>query len=1236
MQILKEEREKKTRSHKLNFVLGYLCIYNLPYNFTNILTKIHNSFLPLLIHSLQGIQNIISDATGLIKQLLCPTPVGRATVTDICVHWWVNFGYEQSPSQITEAYAGAVDRHSLIESLQAGVSVSGVSNNQSTGSGDHRHKHSKKQHKKTSDTNSGNNSPPLKGILKKPHNSEVICSGGDGQLSGKSDTGDPVPENYEEKARYQHHNETRLKKPRSNCELNSDWLMQEVFTSDNHTATSKKTSTLENRRSAPISCDIAKAVFDSTKKPKKSILKNRNGNSRSDSGCVIDEQMNIYNALENFEVVYPFTSTDSSSSSNGVVPGVQSNHSKQRQNSDSRENNQRDSAYIERKQSCDSELGHTESNSMFDLNDIESVLDDIVNFEVSTKKRLAHGNRDNCSNTTDSTMYSKGNNSSNYDCPEPPAYTVTPDDYSNYDPMKEPVKYRNKTSTPNRPLKSILKRNSRSKENSWRYSCGSQGSNSSGDILDFSYDSNDGEHYMQEFCAVPIPLNDDEEEQLSQDLSIHKVGNDSKKCSNKRPSSDPPPYEEAWSGFDVVQWPEAGVSMNDSLHRKSLKECEVPLNVEQYDNVTDDNIHDVFSQTTSRTATNGKQSPREQYDNVIDVHDNIVTTPIHENVAQTFVNSIPNLQHQKSKHHSSHLKPSLSLVVHDLKDSASDNKASGAALSPVKVLETPPPLPERPPPIGAPASPVRYRVTPPPTPPPLPENPPPPFKAFELDIFEMDAFNLDQEPIVSKRSEDESIKSDKPLKSGEVKQNSPRLQLVSDDIETPDYDKVFDALEKEAEAKCRSISEKSSQVDPEDIEILDSPRFPEDIPREFPHSNSCLDKDLLAQMQAYFETDDSLMDYFGKRCRSKSHSAQAISETEKQKHPHPGIRPRSKELQDTLDFYNLEVYEPFLHVSLHISEDDLIRRQSLNLESKVDGELTAGMLEPKGKCVSSCSETDEELVHNIKEKMLLHIANSSSAENDTGNESLAVSSQEDLETVDSELMELFIEEDTMQNNQSEPALSTETAETLQVIHHLHHLSGNDESSDNSVVMSSPSHDTVANESGAGDVEYRLEPQLQQCVHHSLPCLVITEQDSNKSERWDNISSPNSGSKSRDSSCSPNVVQDRNTDRFLSGSNDLYIDEDNLVSAISNISDSVASSSNNESVKSRGVLNREDRSGDKHYLDDIMEKIDLLGEQLESELMGSTTYRDNSQEDILIDFEEASEVCRKALKVCENL
>lgn len=61
------------------------------------------------------------------------------------------------------------------------------------------------------------------------------------------------------------------------------------------------------------------------------------------------------------------------------------------------------------------------------------------------------------------------------------------------------------SSTPLQPVKGILKRRrklSTERDPTWRYSLGSQGSNSSGDILDFSFDSADTDTYLSDYLTT--------------------------------------------------------------------------------------------------------------------------------------------------------------------------------------------------------------------------------------------------------------------------------------------------------------------------------------------------------------------------------------------------------------------------------------------------------------------------------------------------------------------------------------------------------------------------------------------------------------------------------------------------------------------------------------------------------------------------------------------------------------
>lgn len=1151
--------------------------------------------------------------------MLCPNPGKRANVEDICVHWWVNFGYEQNPAQLTEACAGHVDRNSLVESLKSGNgSDSDTENPKPLIIGHH--------HKKQA-------SRPLKGILKKPRETNAL-------VTDEKDNSDSIePQEVYLYSNGIHQDGDRLKRPRSNCELSSDWLTVNKHYNDQ--IDFKKQQSLikaENRKSAPVNCDSTKSVFDSKKKPKKSILKNRSGSSRSDSGCVIDEQMNIYTALENFEVVLPVDSTSSG--------GSKETNKKRTTSSDS----QRDSAYIERKQSCDSEIGSNTDNSIFDLNDIESVLDDIVNFEVATEKRLQAeaSNQGYHSNgfvfNNDHSSYQNQSNSGEY-----VAAPSTSKEYSEYDLLKEPVKYRNKTSTPNRHLRGILKRNSRSKENSWRHSLGSQGSNSSGDILDFSYDSVDGEYFMQEFCAIPIPLNDEEE----QAILIHSE-EDNNNLAREAPFTEP--VQEPWSEFDIMPWQEMDVPLNDSLLRKSYHksnenivaaiwpEVDVPLNAsllkskskenmvaEVYDNLTEqyDNIPASYCDNLS-ISNNHNHSHNETVtgNNTHGEECAIIDLKLSE------LNICDEQQQQQCNENIS----DINLLVGSLNESVMSSVSS----------DTPPPLPVRPPPIGAPASPVRYRVTPPPTPPPpLPETPPPPFKTFEMDIFEFDMFGSD-------------LENNKIESADSERREGLSVEILNSDIECIDYDKVFDAIEEQTKnALSMSNSSQGSKLGSS-------------------HGKDVLDQKLLAKMQGFFESPEPVVDIFTGRHWTKSHSAQTIPETEKMYGQSMSInRPLSKEL----DMYNLELWHAIENTKLHISDDDLISLQGTNtsnLEKLVTcvPEYSSGI-----ETCSSSSITEEEIVQNIKRKMLLHIDSVETEEsNTTGNESLAQSSHEALDKLQSDMIELFIEEDTMQKNISEPAFNNisvkeavqlnicnEASKTFQRESYDNVKEGLSETENENTVSTSSSldrvdsSDTLNNEkmhttlhvteprwfgSNSGSDENSeivsgnsssRDTKKDQCVQ--LSNLVI-----NGSSKTDLSNVIDKTNPNHTDTVFHNVVHDTN------GSCELHINEDNLFAAIiSNVNNTTSSLPGSKIMDSNSLLFCEEDSSDSntqddkssasnaHYLDDIMKSIDELGEQLDSELHGSSAYSSPiSKDKIFIDFEEASEVCRQAVKICENL
>ena len=966
---------------------------------------------------------------------------------DICVHWWVNFGFEKSPADLAEL-SSTVDRNSLVQTLKSGYTSDSDYENVDTAS------HSKQT------------SRPLKGILKKPRESESS------QCNGEHVEASPLQVNGFPEREYD-----KLKKPRSNCELNNEWLgYPATEVADNVSCSG--TNTVENRRSAPVSCDNTKAVFDSSKKPKKSILKNKSGNSRSDSGCIIDEQMNIYAALEKFQVEYP---------ENERVRRAES---------------QRDSAYIERKQSC--EGGETNDSHIYDLNDIESVLDDIVNFKVATEKRLANSSGVDGS---DNIFCNVSENRS------PPTIIVPLKDYSDYDPMKEPVRYRNKSH--NKPLKSILKRNSRSKENSWRYSLGSQGSNSSGDILDFSYDSADGESFMQEFCAVPIPLTD-EEERLTN-------GHQQLDSASTREQSFVESLQEPWSNFDVLQWQDVDAPLNDSLTKAKEGGEEEEEEYKETDILDDLN--------TSEENAEGEGCARSDL-KMNELNGQVINRDTHEEDLE------------------------MAEIFHE----------SQCCIA----SENPPPLPERPPPIGAPASPVKFHTTPPPTPPPpLPETPPPPFKAFELDVFDMDMYGLDEATNVNK--------NDVILNGGSESMSNNDLDSNLDDIQSIDYDKVFDAIEEQTK---------------EALDSLDSPSG-SDKP-----NSSALDKDILAQMQRYFLSEEPVIDHFTRRGKSKSRSAQAIPETEKLGRPSESTS-LSKELHDTLDFYNLELRRSFENIKLHISEDDLVQFYKVSISPQVDIKHEQQS--------HSASASDVE----VKQSLALYV-DSEETDGDVANESLAQSSKEDISRMGVELVDLFIEEDTMQHNLSDLAQHTPHSELNKV-------------ADDSC----GEHNSLMAESWCRLMDSSHLPHNENLDFHCVQ-LIDLGTDQSSSDISDTEVKPTGAFYSQKNPCDLHISEDLLSAIPLMSSGHAPLPPNGLDVTTHELRDITQSNQKPEDVSGEitSIASVPDLGNNHsaHYLDDIMEKIDQLGEELDNELKFCEKNMPNNCSGDLVDFDEAFEVC----------
>ena len=238
--------------------------------------------------------------------------------------------------------------------------------------------------------------------------------------------------------------------------------------SDVYNPESSKTQEAVSETPPPVS--VQKTVsFDSEKKPMRGILKR--GNKRqytgSDSGCV----------MEGGSVSLEKPSLDCT---NGQVCSCT-------------ECTQGEVCMCAC--SCDIDPDRPDNtDTTYDLDDIQDVLDTIVNGED-----MSNSHNDYVSSVAPSTS-----------TPHSLQSTIPTIPTSSYDTSTCNLDTRSGLVSSTKRVKGILKRNGRfssSYDPSWRYSSGSQGSNSSGDLLDFSYDSADGEAFMAEYCSVLRPVN---------------------------------------------------------------------------------------------------------------------------------------------------------------------------------------------------------------------------------------------------------------------------------------------------------------------------------------------------------------------------------------------------------------------------------------------------------------------------------------------------------------------------------------------------------------------------------------------------------------------------------------------------------------------------------------------------------------------------------------------------------
>ena len=237
-----------------------------------------------------------------------------------------------------------------------------------------------------------------------------------------------------------HHQPAPLHTNPSSDDLDQDSLEENDVNEDQQNNDHDRPSPRPDQHSDDVTVRVPENVFDSSKKPTRGILKNKNKQKYkgSDSGCV------IVNAPEDSELYQ----------------------------SDEQLNNLHRDAVLE---------------YSYDLADIESALDDLDNENAAgnSAKDTVHNHPLSLDELVQCSHYISSDNK---------GAVIQNDCGLNF--------YNNSTVVKRR--KGILKKHgkfSADNDPTKRYSYGSQGSNSSGDILDFSYDSldEDIQHYSSSF-----------------------------------------------------------------------------------------------------------------------------------------------------------------------------------------------------------------------------------------------------------------------------------------------------------------------------------------------------------------------------------------------------------------------------------------------------------------------------------------------------------------------------------------------------------------------------------------------------------------------------------------------------------------------------------------------------------------------------------------------------------------
>lgn len=219
-----------------------------------------------------------SEAAGLIRHLLTVNPKKRATITDIVSHWWVNLGHRTQPDSLP--YHPPM----VLQPVSACKNQGHSSSESDDGEPECRNKPKTVK--------------PLKGILKKP---KITNNDTNAKMCNETNTQREIQQEINENSNPLHkHTGTET-----------------VFRSSDEDQTSQTASLLtdteEKTQSTDLAADGADAVFitssnstkvfDSSRKPKRGILKQKGKFSSGDSGCEMGDTSKKQNSAANLSIV---------------------------------------------------------------------------------------------------------------------------------------------------------------------------------------------------------------------------------------------------------------------------------------------------------------------------------------------------------------------------------------------------------------------------------------------------------------------------------------------------------------------------------------------------------------------------------------------------------------------------------------------------------------------------------------------------------------------------------------------------------------------------------------------------------------------------------------------------------------------------------------------------------------------------------------------------------------------